>query len=397
MNLDTSTLLVADAFVTALSSALLFFVAAYNRDAPGTVWWGVANLCVAATTAIVAVGHGLPDLGPRILVAVLLGLAGGCYWAAARRCDRQSVPPVLVLAGAALWLLVLPLPHFVDSPTLQMALAFGLSSIYSFAAAVELWRGRAERLAARWPLIGILLIDGTVSAIGAVEAYFGDLSALKPPPMNDWFGLVYFEAFLLTVGGAALVILLGRERTELQQRKAATIDALTDVATRGAFMAHAAAALAMSQQRDEPLSLVLFDLDHFKRINDTFGHAMGDVVLKEFAATASRVMRTSDRLGRIGGEEFAMVLPGADASAAFVIADRIRDAFATACRVVEEAEVFATVSAGVATAHPNSTLDGLLRESDELLYQAKAQGRNLVRRAGRKDGQGAPGTVVRIA
>jgi diguanylate cyclase (GGDEF)-like protein len=108
-------------------------------------------------------------------------------------------------------------------------------------------------------------------------------------------------------------------------------------------------------------------------------------------------MRANDMIGRIGGEEFALALPGASDSAAYVIADRIREAFAKVARTVEGREVHATVSAGVATAHPASTLDGLLRTADEQLYMAKSQGRNRVRRAGRPEGGGKTGTVIRVA
>ena len=151
------------------------------------------------------------------------------------------------------------------------------------------------------------------------------------------------------------------------------------VANRRAFMETAESLLRRCQMEDAPLSIVLFDLDHFKAINDTFGHSSGDRVLQKFTGLARDLLRSTDYIARPGGEEFAMLLPGSSRGAAYVVAERIRAAFAEATCEADGNEIRATVSAGVATAGPSSTLDTMMAEADRMLYLAKAEGRNRVK------------------
>jgi diguanylate cyclase (GGDEF)-like protein len=257
-----------------------------------------------------------------------------------------------------------------------------------------MWRGRSEKLSARWPIFALLSLDGGMNVVGAVEAYFGDVTPLALPPLTTWYGLIYFETFLLTVGGAIFIVLLERERAELIQKAAARVDSLTSVPNRRAFTEHAQASLAECQREDAPLSLVFFDLDHFKSVNDNYGHGVGDHVLQLFADVAKRHLRQDDLIGRIGGEEFAVVLPRTSPGAAYVIADRIRVAFNERCRSPDPVAVNATVSAGIAAAHAWSTFDSLMQAGDEALYRAKARGRNRVEHPASSE---PPPNVIRVA
>lgn len=396
MHFDLPTLLAANSFVTAMSGAILVLVWLQNRDAPAALWWGLANFSVAVAAGVYAFKGGLPDLGSRIAVATCVTVAGGFYWAAARSCHKARPDAWGMLAGPAFWLASLALPVFRTSPELQMSLATGIGSLYSVAAAFEVWRGRSERLNARWPLFAILAFDALVNAAGAIEAFLSELTPLALPPFSTWYGLIYFDTFLLTVGGAIFVVLLTRERAEHVQRAAARLDMLSGVANRRAFMDHAEASLADCLRKDAPLSLIFFDLDHFKSINDRHGHAAGDRVIQAFGTTARRFLRTEDTIGRIGGEEFAVVLPGLGPGTAFVIADRIRIAFAEDCGTMDDKPVDATASAGIATAVPSSTLDTLIQAGDEALYRAKALGRNRVERAA-PGGPQKPSSIIRLA
>jgi diguanylate cyclase (GGDEF)-like protein len=130
--------------------------------------------------------------------------------------------------------------------------------------------------------------------------------------------------------------------------------------------------------------LIVFDLDYFKRVNDTYGHVVGDRVLRVFADTAGAMLRPADLFGRIGGEEFAAILPGVGAEAAYVIADRVRHAFEVAPKNASgpgSLAVYATVSAGTAVALADATIDTIFEAADRALYRAKATGRNRVERA----------------
>jgi diguanylate cyclase (GGDEF)-like protein len=128
---------------------------------------------------------------------------------------------------------------------------------------------------------------------------------------------------------------------------------------------------------DEPrLAIILFDVDGFKGINDTFGHARGDKVLQDFGAAALHTLRSTDIVGRLGGDEFCALLPGASVGAAYIAAERIRAAFVRTCTDTDGCQV--TISAGVAAARVGVTLDTLLQTADLALYRAKLQGRNRV-------------------
>jgi diguanylate cyclase (GGDEF)-like protein len=142
--------------------------------------------------------------------------------------------------------------------------------------------------------------------------------------------------------------------------------------------------------------VIVFDLDHFKLVNDTYGHAVGDRVLRIFVDTARGVLRPNDFFGRHGGEEFAVVLPGASIEIAHAIADRVRHAVAEACRKVDGPPLYATVSAGVAAASLSESFSTALEAADRALYLAKSRGRNRVERAD-SDRPDEVSTVIRVA
>ena len=137
----------------------------------------------------------------------------------------------------------------------------------------------------------------------------------------------------------------------------------------------------MQQQiaRDRPIAVLLIDLDHFKSINDRFGHAVGDRVLQIFARTIRAGLRQTDLVGRLGGEEFTVVLADAGMDNAYLVADRLRKAFAVAAAVVDGKTIYATASIGVSViVDPRQDLAKLITLADQALYLAKARGRNRV-------------------
>ncbi|MDB5685752.1 MAG: diguanylate cyclase with sensor [Rhizorhabdus sp.] len=161
---------------------------------------------------------------------------------------------------------------------------------------------------------------------------------------------------------------------------AADTDQLTGIASRRKTMQLLDDALALARTAQQPLSVAIFDIDHFKRINDLFGHHAGDRVLRRVASTAQATLRTTDIVGRIGGEEFVMLLPGADADTAMAVAERVRSAIAGGGTVgLPEPQV--TASIGVATFGPDLTAEALLHRADCALYEAKRAGRNALRLA----------------
>jgi diguanylate cyclase (GGDEF)-like protein len=163
---------------------------------------------------------------------------------------------------------------------------------------------------------------------------------------------------------------------EMELRTIASIDGLTSVLSRMAWTSKVNSEISRAE-RDAALSIVMLDLDHFKQINDSFGHGMGDLVLKRTAAEFGKVLRKHDIAGRLGGEEFAICLINASAEMALEIAERIRLRISQ-LRFSEHDMLRCSASFGVATLAPGETLAQLLKKSDEALYEAKRRGRNRV-------------------
>jgi diguanylate cyclase (GGDEF)-like protein len=169
---------------------------------------------------------------------------------------------------------------------------------------------------------------------------------------------------------------LQKARDEARQR--ASTDGLTGVANRSHFLDMTARAIATARRHHRDLSLLMLDVDRFKAINDTHGHAAGDATLVTLVAVCSRGLREGDVLGRLGGDEFAVLLPETPVSMAGQVAGRLRDALGKAGVEWEGARLLLEVSVGVASLAEADTIDELLARADEALYEAKRQGRNCV-------------------
>lgn len=189
--------------------------------------------------------------------------------------------------------------------------------------------------------------------------------------------------------------LLARVRTQVRRKRyqdrlranyeqslsMALTDSLTGVFNRRYVSAHFPRLLERAIDGSKPVSVLMFDIDHFKVVNDTYGHGIGDEVLREVAARASRNLRTFDLVARLGGEEFVVILPDTDADSAVIVAERLRSRIGDHPFDVPSASAMlgVTVSIGVSVGGTlGDTADALLRRADEALYEAKRQGRNRV-------------------
>ncbi len=201
--------------------------------------------------------------------------------------------------------------------------------------------------------------------------------------------------------------LLARTRTQIRRSRfqerlranyersleMAHTDSLTGVYNRRYLMAHLDGLIARFGDRSQPFSLLLFDIDHFKQVNDTHGHAVGDEVLTELTRRVINNVRSFDTVARLGGEEFVVVMPDADAQTAGTIAERLRENVATTPFKVSggAGALDVTISIGVTTMQSAGiTCDALLKQADDALYEAKGSGRNkVVDYAGSQAGSGA--------
>ena len=165
-----------------------------------------------------------------------------------------------------------------------------------------------------------------------------------------------------------------RKKMEEALTRLATTDTLTGIYNRGRIEELLRQEMARSSRYGSPLSVILFDLDDFKKINDSLGHSIGDQVLREVAATVGRQIRETDALGRWGGEEFMVLCPGIAAQDAVTIAEKLR-------QQVESLPLGVTISCGLAGCRLGESMDALINRADKALYAAKHAGRNLVRLA----------------
>jgi len=170
---------------------------------------------------------------------------------------------------------------------------------------------------------------------------------------------------------------IGRARLFEQTERLATTDGLTGLLNHRTFQERADAQLRQAERYGKRLAMLLCDIDHFKTVNDTYGHPMGDVVLKGVAATIAREARTTDIVARYGGEEFSVVMPETDAVGAMVIAERIRERIGKLVFETEQGPLRVTMSLGVATFPDDAAKKAeLIERADACLYHAKRHGRN---------------------
>lgn len=166
---------------------------------------------------------------------------------------------------------------------------------------------------------------------------------------------------------------------EIELRQLASLDSLTGLRTRRAFKEEAERFVSLARRHRSSLGVVAFDIDHFKQVNDTYGHAAGDMVLNAVAHLAQDTPRQSDLAGRMGGEEFVLLLPGADLISAVAVAEKLRHSVVDLAFPGSRPPIRVSASFGVAALDPGrDDLDSLLVKADEALYEAKRNGRNRV-------------------
>lgn len=196
----------------------------------------------------------------------------------------------------------------------------------------------------------------------------------------DSYGVLSVQVALALVGMGPIAVSadrVDRERALGHLRHAADRDALTGALRRQAFEREAGRVLRELSAEGRPVAVLMADLDHFKVVNDTYGHPIGDRVLAHFGAVAAGSLRDSDLFGRIGGEEFCILLPGASAGTAVTVAERVRDAFAAPALADGLPSTTVSIGAVHADAAPEA-LEGLVVGADRLLYVAKGTGRDRV-------------------
>lgn len=379
MSLDFHTLFLLTVDIEAMLGLLLLFVWVQNLSVRAVAWWGAAHLLRAGSIVLSGAYGSLPSLISIDLANALLFTSYALAWNGARVFDRR--PPLIgsLFAGATLWALASLVPGFSQATDLQALLISMIISGFLWLTAYEFWKGREERLVSRWPAILILFLYGNVFLLRTPLIALLPSVAREDLVSSAWLTVLSTEAILAAISMAFVFVAMAKERMELGYKTAAMKDPLTALLNRRSFEEEAALLTSLQIKRDQPVAVFMIDLDGFKEINDRFGHSLGDRVLRLFADVARKNLRSSDLIGRIGGEEFAVVLADACRDNAFRVAERLRTAFAEAAETVSSLPVRATASFGVSIIQdPQETIETLLTQADQALYRAKALGRNRV-------------------
>jgi diguanylate cyclase (GGDEF)-like protein len=177
------------------------------------------------------------------------------------------------------------------------------------------------------------------------------------------------------------MLLMGREKLQRELARLQAVDPVTDVPNRRGFASLLAPWMALARRPGQPTALVSLDLDQFKRVNDGYGHAAGDVVLRHVAEVCKRQLRDSDQLGRLVGGEFAILLPRTNLDEAALVAERMRAAIESHPVKTERALISMTASFGVTTIRADDSAVTLFQRAGEAMQAAKKAGRNRVERA----------------
>ena len=377
MSLDTCTLYLVAAMVAAMLGAMLLYFGK-QENIPALKWWGTAYLLGAASVALwTLTASTLGEMLSLGLNAVGF-VACGMVWNASRVFHgRKPNLPGLVL-GAIAWIAA-AMTLAPEASVMRMTIGASIIAIYAALTAAELWSERRRTLQKRWPAIAVPVLHGFVLMLPIL---LGDLLHPHGDMFSGsiWVTVFSIELVLYAVGTVFVIFMLVSERTVSAHRTAAATDPLTGMFNRRGFAEATSRVIEREANAGRPVTALIFDIDHFKSINDRFGHPAGDEILKLFAGIVVNTLRITDLSGRIGGEEFAALLP-CSLEEGVIAAERVREAFESSGIVDETGPVDTTVSVGVAGGPAGTELEVLLAAADSALYQAKHNGRNRVEAA----------------
>ena len=377
MLLDTSTLYLVAAMVAAMLGAMLLFFG-NQENIPALKWWGTAYLLGAASVTLWTLGgKGLGDMLSLALTGVGF-IACGLVWNASRVFHGRKPNMPGVVTGALAWAAAV-MSLAPEAHALRLTIGAAIVAAYAALTASELWSERRRAVQRRWPAVLVPMLHGFVLMLPIL---LGDL--LRPHDdtfsASAWVTLFSVELVLYSIGTVFVIFVLVSERTVTAHKTAASVDPLTGMFNRRGFAEACSRVIEREANAGRPVTVLIFDIDHFKSINDRFGHPAGDEILKLFSAVVINTLRISDLSGRVGGEEFAALLP-CSLEDGVIAAERVREVFEDSGVVADEGPVDTTVSIGVAGGPAGTELEVLLAAADAALYKAKRSGRNRVEAA----------------
>ena len=343
-------------------------------------WWVVGALAYAVGYALTGFRDWIWIGWSAVLANVLITLGLGCFAVALRifsgspeRRGRLALLVATTFAISGMFAFVWPderLRHGLTNLVFAIACLACVRAIYRPGHKPTL----SEHVAGFYLCLGLLLLCVRAVAVLGFDAQVHDIFVVTPLSV-----LVYVFAGLLPVVGTIAFLLMCTERSQRDLQRSARLDYLTGIYNRGAIEELAGGMISSAQRHGIPLSLMVVDIDHFKRINDDLGHAAGDKALAETVQMIRGLLRTEDLIGRLGGEEFVVMMPDTDAVQGRNAAERLRRAVESTQLSFYGIDRPLTVSIGVAEYRAEDAgFANLLLRADRALYAAKHAGRNRV-------------------
>ena len=377
LEIDNFTIVIATGAVVFVLATLFVFMWQRDRNAPWLGWLGMGYLVGAMATVFLAPRGNIPNLLSMGFGTALLLLAFGCLWTCCRLFAGRRIIWWPLVAAPGIWLCSFAVTGFSEQVGLRVIVASVPAASFFLLSARELWLNRHEGLPSYGPAIaffvsGSIFFTFRIAAVGLLPFPIGGLD-IHPVAMASFNFVIFFHAAFI----GFLMVSLTKERHESAQRELAESDVLTGLPNRRAFVSDAERLMRRQKNNHAPLALLILDLDHFKLVNDRYGHDAGDRVLGEFAKVLAANLRPEDLRFRMGGEEFCCLLPGLTMREAHVVAERICDAFQATAVEVLGGMVRCTVSIGISSTDIcGYVLEDLQSEADAATYEAKATGRN---------------------
>ena len=382
LQLDPTTIFVALIAATSAAVALLLWTYWLNRHERSLLYTAIAFGLTAIGLVAMTVRETLPSwIYVQIGVSIIL-LGTSMVWGIARAFNGKRLPWAWMLGAPLSWMAACAIPGFIDDLSSRIAFSSLIIGASYIAAAFEFHRVRDGLRTRQFTTIVLgvqavfVLVRIPVMVLDATPGarYFAD---------SSWFAISMLESAIFVQVMSFLMISLTKERVESRLSDAALTDSLTGLGNRRAFFGWAESALARSERNGATLAIIIFDLDRFKEINDRFGHPVGDAVIRAFAECTDLRIRRGDFAARLGGEEFAVVLPETTASSAFIVATEVIAAFADAVTAMGIPDLMGTACAGIAESGVGTeTLAEVMAAADRALYEAKNIDRSQVRISG---------------
>ena len=383
LKVHSPTLLIIAALLTALVTTVLYAVWSFNRNIPGLRLWMVSFLLGSVFSVSLLVRDWFPEVVAVVISQGSVSLAAYlCLMASRMYMGRRPFSHWYAVVGIGA-LMVASVYFTVVQPHLGMRFVFvGLGAGICFLlTARTMADGGVRRVPARYLFA---LVAGLHGLFLLLRPALFKLAPVAPGGLPD-AGLVTLVSQFVRLEAIVAVVLLGfgalmlaNEFITSELRHLAEMDPLTNVFNRRAFLTLLDKAISAAQRTGTAVPVLVMDLDHFKNINDTWGHRAGDDVLRHFVMLAHRCLRKEDVMGRLGGEEFAIFLPNASAAGALAVAERLRALVEAQPVATGPQSIPLTVSVGVTLCAHGDAAGAALQRADEAMYLAKERGRNRV-------------------